>query len=76
MTNMADVGNKIIGDEKNIDAVINTTKSVDEEQILQFISSTIQQEKAKKKDTCKDYIFKICKKILMKISMIKTFQSI
>ena len=73
---MADVSDKIIDDENNIDAVINTTKSVDEEQILQFISSTIQQEKAKKTDTCKDYIFKLCKKVLMKISMIKTFQSI
>ena len=26
MTNMADVSDKIIDDEKNIDAVINTTK--------------------------------------------------
>ena len=39
---MADVSDKTINDVNNY-TVINTTKSVDEEQILQFILSTIEE---------------------------------
>ena len=45
---MTDVSDKIIKDVNN-DPVINTTKSVDAEQILQFILSTIENQKAKKR---------------------------
>ena len=51
---MADVSDKIINDVNN-DAAINTSKSVDEEKILQF------KQKAKKKGTFKNDIFKLCK---------------
>ena len=57
---MADVSDKTIDDVNN-DTVINTTTSADEEQILQFILSTIEKQKAKKKGTCKNDIFKFCK---------------
>ena len=57
---MADVSDKTINDVNNY-TVINTTKSVDEEQILQFILSTIEEQKPKKKGTCKSDIFKLCK---------------
>ena len=53
---MADVSDKIINYVNN-DTVINTTKSVDEEQILQLILSTIEEQKAKKKCMCKNDIF-------------------
>ena len=56
---MADVGDKTINDVNN-DTLINTTKSVDEEQILQFILSTIEEQKARKNGTCKNDIFKFC----------------
>ena len=56
---MADVGDKTINDVNN-DTLVNTTKSVDEEQILQFILSTIEEQKARKNGTCKN-IFKFCK---------------
>ena len=59
-SNMTDVSDKIISDVNN-DTVINTTKSVDEEQILQFIFFTIEEKKAKKRGTCKNDIFKLCK---------------
>ena len=39
---MADFSDKTINDVNNY-TVINTTKSVDEEQILQFILSTIEE---------------------------------
>ena len=57
---MADVSDKTINDVNN-DTVINTTTSVDEEQVLRFILSTIEEQKAKKKVTCKNDIFKLCK---------------
>ena len=57
---MADFSDKTINDVNNY-TVINTTKSVDEEQILQFILSTIEEQKPKKKGTCKSDIFKLCK---------------
>ena len=60
MINMADVSDKTINDANN-DTVINTTKSVDEEQILQFILSTIEEQKARKNGKCKNDIFKLCK---------------
>ena len=40
--NMADVSDKTINKVNN-DAGVNVTKSVDEEQILQFILSTIEE---------------------------------
>ena len=39
----------------------NTTTSADGEQILQFIYFTVEEQKAKKKGTWKNYIFKLCK---------------
>ena len=57
---MADVSDKTINDVNN-DTVINTTTSVDEEQVLRFILSTIEEQKAKKNVTCKNDIFKLCK---------------
>ena len=59
---MAVVSDKTISDVNN-DTVINTT-SVDEEQVLQFILSTIEEQKAKKKDSCKNDLFKLCKENL------------
>ena len=72
---MADVSDKIISDVNN-DTVINTTKSVDEEQILQFIFFTIEEKKAKKEVRVRMIFLNSAKKILVKISIIKTFQSI
>ena len=57
---MVDVSDKTINDVNN-DTVVNTTTSVDEEQVLQFILSTLEEQKAKKKGTCKNDIFKLCK---------------
>ena len=57
---MADVSDKTINDANN-NTVINTTTSADGEQILQFILSTIEEQKAKKKGTCKNDIFKLSK---------------
>ena len=57
---MADVSDKTINKVNN-DAGVNVTKSVDEEQILQFILSTIEEQKAKKKGTGKNDIFELCK---------------
>ena len=57
---MADVSDKTMNDVNNA-VVINITKSVDEEQVLQFILSAIEEQKAKKKGTWKNDIFKLCK---------------
>ena len=57
---MADVSDKTINDV-NDDIVINTTTSVDKKQLLQFILYFIEEQKAKKKGTRKNDIFKLCK---------------
>ena len=57
---MADVSDKTMNDVNNA-VVINITKSVDEEQVSQFILSAIEEQKAKKKGTWKNDIFKLCK---------------
>ena len=57
---MADVSDKTINDV-NDDIVINTTTSVDKEQLLQFILYFIEEQKDKKKGTRKNDIFKLCK---------------
>ena len=57
---MADVSDKTINDV-NDDIVINTTTSVDKEQLLQFILYFIEEQKAKKKGPRKNDIFKLCK---------------
>ena len=57
---MADVSDKTINDV-NDDIVIYTTTSVDKEQLLQFILYFIEEQKAKKKGTRKNDIFKLCK---------------
>ena len=46
--NMADVREKTINGVNN-DTVINTTKSVDEEEVVQFILSTMEEQKVQKK---------------------------
>ena len=53
---MADVSGKTINDVNN-----NTTTSVDQEYVLQFIWSAIEEQKANKKGTCKNDICKLCK---------------
>ena len=63
---MADVSDKIIKNVNN-DTVIYTTTSVDEEQILQFILSTIEEQKAKKKVRARMIFLSSAKKILVKI---------
>ena len=45
---MADVREKTINGLNN-DTVINTTKSVDEEEVVQFILSTMEEQKVQKK---------------------------
>ena len=57
---MVNVTNKTINDVNN-DTVINTTASVDEKHVLQFILSTIEEQKFKKKGTCKNDTFKLYK---------------
>ena len=40
---------------------MNTVKSVDKEQVLQFNLFTMEEQKAKKKGTSKNIIIKLCK---------------
>ena len=44
---MADISDKIINNLNN-EVAINATKSIDEEQILKIIFSTVKKQKAKK----------------------------
>ena len=53
---MVDVSDKTINDANNDNVSITT--SVEEEQILQFILCTIEEQKAEKKSTSKNDIFK------------------
>ena len=55
------------------DAVINTTNLVDEENILQFVLSTIEERKAKNMTRARMIFLNSAKKILAKISLIKHF---
>ena len=66
LINVADVSDKTIHDVNN-DTSINTTTSVDEEQILQFILSTIEEQKAEKKVRARLIFLNSAKKILVKI---------
>ena len=70
---MAGVSDKIIDHVTN-DAVINATNLVDEEQILQFILSTIEEQKVKKRPRTRMIFLNSAKKLSAKISLIKTFQ--
>ena len=63
---MVNVTDKTINDVNN-DTVINTTASVDEKHVLQFILSTIEEQKLKKKGTARMILLSSTKKILVKM---------